>query len=283
MNLEQNEQNEKNLGNTKDQGSSIHSLQHTYWCFTVNNYNFEQIEQIERIFSFESDWYIFQEETGELGTPHLQGIIKFNKRKRFSEVKKIITEAHWEPTRSVSKSIAYCSKEETRTGQQFTKNIELPEIIDVEEPYGWQLQVMDILKTKPDKRSIYWFWEPVGNVGKSTLCKYLGYKKNAILCSGNAKDIYNHILKQKSIKIVIIDIPRVSQDHISYAAIESIKNGFLYSGKYEGGQKIFNTPHIICFANQEPDYEKMSQDRWKVHRINQTWTNLIDNKESHEI
>lgn len=266
MNLEQMEQTEKNLGNTTDQGSSRPS-QHTYWCFTINNYTMELVEQVERIFSFESDWYIFQEETGELGTPHLQGIIKFNKRKRFTEVKKLITEAHWEPTRSVSKSIAYCSKEETRTGKQFTKGIELPEEIEVDEPYGWQLQVMDIIKTKPDKRSIYWFWEPVGNVGKSTLCKYLAYKHNAILCSGNAKDIYNHILKQKSIKIVIIDIPRVSQDHISYAAIESIKNGFIYSGKYEGGQKIFNSPHVIVFANQEPDYSNMSQDRWKVIRV----------------
>ena len=36
--------------------------------------------------------------------------------------------------------------------------------------------VVDILKTEPDERTIHWFWEPKGNVGKTTLCKWLVVK-----------------------------------------------------------------------------------------------------------
>ena len=39
--------------------------------------------------------------------------------------------------------------------------------------------VVDILKTEPDERTIHWFWEPKGNVGKTTLCKWLVVKRGA--------------------------------------------------------------------------------------------------------
>lgn len=68
-------------------------------------------------------------------------------------------------------------------------------------------------------------------------------------------------------KIIICDIPRTNLEYINYGAIESIKNGMIYSGKYEGGQCIFDNPHVVVFANELPDGSKMSRDRWRIHYI----------------
>lgn len=266
-NLESLESERETRGNTETRVKQ--SNQAAYWCFTFNNYDLESLERIESVFKHECKWFIFQEETGTEGTKHLQGIIALQGRgKRLTELKKIDNRIHWEPTKSVSASIAYCSKFETRTGKIYSHGIELPEQLDIDEPYGWQTQVLDIISTKPDKRTIHWFWEPNGNVGKTTLCKYLVCKHNALMLTGKSNDMYHMISKYPNKrKIIIIDVPRSSKEFINYGAIEQIKNGLIFSGKYEGSQIVFNCPHVICFANEEPQKEKLSNDRWNIIEI----------------
>jgi hypothetical protein len=61
---------------------------------------------------------IFQEEIGENNTPHLQGFIAFKTRKRLTQLKKWIPEAHFEVARgSPEENKAYCSKVESRYGE----------------------------------------------------------------------------------------------------------------------------------------------------------------------
>ncbi len=57
------------------------------------------------------------------------------------------------------------------------------------------------------------------------------------------------------------------EDYVSYQALEEIKDGIFFSGKYEGGMKIFNSPHVICFANFSPAEHKLSGDRWVVEEV----------------
>lgn len=70
-------------------------------------------------------------------------------------------------------------------------------------------------------------------------------------------------------KVIVLDIPRnVPDDFISYTCIEELKNGLFLSGKYESQIGAFvDIPHIIVFSNREPDYDKMSRDRWRICRI----------------
>lgn len=240
-------------------------IQFTYWCFTYNNY--EKIELLEGILKSECDWYVFQEEVGENNTPHLQGVLKLKKKQRLTALKKICPAIHWENTKSIKASIIYCTKKETSTGKIYSYGFEIPEEIEIEEPRGWQLEVMDIIKNKPDKRTINWFWERTGGTGKSELTKYLVVKHKAILVSGKGNDIKHALMKENNIKIVIIDVPRVALDYISYSAIEEVKNGIIFSGKYDSGYKVFNSPHIIVFGNEPPHMEKLSKDRWNVRKI----------------
>lgn len=66
---------------------------------------------------------------------------------------------------------------------------------------------------------------------------------------------------------VMIDIPRINKDCISYASLESIKNGLICNTKYETGSKVFNSPHLIIFANSPPNECKLSKDRWKITNL----------------
>lgn len=94
------------------------------WVFTLNNYTPDDI----KIFSSIKDCkFTFQEEIGEQGTPHLQGLLVFKNAKTFAKMKKIHIKAHWEVCKNVRASQLYCSKNDTRSGEIFT-NMDPPEL-----------------------------------------------------------------------------------------------------------------------------------------------------------
>lgn len=249
-------------GNTKQIPPSLN------WCFTLNNYTKNDISSI--VDSTVIDKYVFQEETGESGTPHLQGYIKFIKKLRPKAL--FNSKIHWEKTRNVEKSIAYCSKEDTRSGQIFT-NIRLKKPIKIiKDLYPWQKRVVEIIEEDPSDRTIYWFWEKTGNVGKSALCKYLVVNHNALIVSGKASDVKYMIVKYHEKhkvypELIVYDIPRSCENYISWCGIEEIKNGLFASTKYECEMVVMNSPHLICFANFKPDKEIISKDRWDITNL----------------
>jgi len=280
------ERDVKSTGGNTETPAKKQPIQKLYWCFTLNNYDSSDIERLERTFKTFCEWYCFQPEIGsENGVPHLQGVLKLLHRKRLTEIKELLdSKAHWEPTRSVKASIAYCTKMNTKVGDKiYTMNVKIPKRIKVCEPYGWQLQVMDIIKDEPSERGIHWFWEPEGNFGKSSLCKYLAVHHKAIILCGKSTDMFHGLAKmveeEKEIELIIIDVPRVSKKFINIGAIESIKNGLIFSGKYEGAQLIFNPPHVIVFANEPPDESQMSKDRWSIVKLRDAVDESIDDSD----
>lgn len=90
------------------------------WCFTLNNPTEEKISQLSNGLQKYCKRFLFQEETGENGTPHLQGCFNLVNKKQMSWLKNnLCYEAHYEPMRNETASYEYCSKEETRTGRIF--------------------------------------------------------------------------------------------------------------------------------------------------------------------
>jgi len=204
---------------------------------------------------------------GESGTPHIQGYVKFQKKQRPFECvpnKRI----HWEKCKgSEEDNLKYCSKDEN-----YESNIDWEPVRDPlkgKTLHWWQLEITDILKTIPDERSIHWYWDITGNVGKTSFAKHLCLtNKNIAYVNGKAEDIKYAISEMKRFpKVVIFDFPKSREFSISYDAIESIKNGFYFNGKYESKQVMGNCPHVICFANSPPCMEMLSKDRWKITEI----------------
>jgi len=157
-------------GNTKIPPKSQPS-QLLHWFFTWNNYTSKDIEILETIFKQFCFKYCFQEETGEQGTPHLQGVISLKKRMRWSEFG-LPRDIHWEKVKHVTKSYEYCSKTETRTGKVFTFNYELPYSLNLS-LYDWQVSITKIIDKKANNRTIHWVWEPSGCRGKTTFQKWI--------------------------------------------------------------------------------------------------------------
>ncbi len=240
------------------------------WFFTLNNFTSKDILHLKMRFNEKCKWWIFEEEIGKDGTPHLQGNMSLKIKLRLTSLKKWDKRIHWEPTRNVEAAIEYCQKETV-----IYTNIELDDFneYDTIEWRNWQDKIVKEVSVKcSDDRKINWIYDDEGNIGKSFLTKYLMKVENALVVEGKKTDIFHQVAKRKelgqAIPLVIIDVPRSSFNSISYSAIECIKNGFISSGKYEGGQYTFKTPHVYIFANCEPDKSKFSADRWNIIKIN---------------
>jgi len=242
-----------------------------HWFFTFNNYEMYDCEILCKVFNEICYMYAFQEETGECGTKHLQGIMSLKKRGRWTEFglnKKI----HWEKPNNVKDSYLYCTKEATRSGKVFTKNYDLPYTFKLADEvlFDWQKKILEIVKSEPDDRTVNWVYSEEGKMGKSKFVKHMVMNFDGIFCSkGDYRDICNLIHKSDMNKtnLVIFDLPRNNGNKISYSAIESIKNGLICNTKFETGYKAFKEPHIIVFANEEPDYSKLSSDRWNIIEV----------------
>lgn len=240
------------------------------YTMTLNNYTDTEYKSMCDMGS-DCVKYIIGKEVGENNTPHLQCYFQWKNATRFSTLKQKCPRAHIEVARGTpDQNFTYCSKD-----GDFVTNMTAPKslkIISTLRP--WQQRIVDIFNTEPDDRSINWWWEQSGNVGKSALCKYLAVKHGALILNGKASDIKYLIAKywlehKKPVDMppMIFDFTRSQEQFISYQAMEEIKNGCFMSTKFECEMVIFNSPHIVIFANFEPLREKLSIDRWKIHEI----------------
>lgn len=241
-----------------------------HWFLTYNNYISGEPEKIERIMREFCTEFKFQEETGAEGTKHLQGSFHLTKPMRPTQFKlgDMAGTPWWKRTNNGEAADAYCCKNETRTGKLFT----WPPPLELRNPeFPWEFKILKLLAEKPDYRKVYWFWEEGGCRGKSSFVKWISFHYGAIFCNGGQyKDLVNLIFKtdMNKCRCVVFDTNRCKGGHISYDVLESIKNGMVCNTKYETGVKLFNSPHVIIFANEPPSNpEKLSPDRWVIEKI----------------
>lgn len=240
------------------------------WCFTLNNWTEDQLSAIVR----ECDEYckvaIIGAEVGESGTPHLQGYVEFKVKQRPLSKMKGAAGAHWEVSKgSRIDNYEYCTKD---GDVKYLKGMKKPKplkILKDEDLYPWQSAIVRLVESEPDDRSIHWFWESVGKVGKSALVKKLCAEYGGLMCSGKSADIKFSILMHHRNtgewpELIIYDVPRTSMQYVSYTGIEEVKGGCFMSSKFECGQCLMNSPHVLVFSNSEPEYSAVSFDRWRV-------------------
>ena len=103
-------------------------------------------------------------------------------------------------------------------------------------------------------------------MGKTCFGKYLCANHGAIPIDGKKNDILYCCAEFES-DIYIFDFERSREDFTPYGAMEKVKDGLYMCAKYESKPIIRNSPHMIVFANFEPDTEQLSLDRWVIKRI----------------
>lgn len=248
------------------------------WTFTLNNYTDEQISAIVPVIKEKCRLGIFGKEIcPTTGTPHLQGYIEFKTKSRPLNLFGIKA-MHWEKAKGnrLSNRI-YCSKEDNNTWCHGTKppRVKKPlKTLKEDQLYKWQKDICRELDNEPNDRDILWYWSVEGGVGKTQFCKYLSHTRGAICLHGKGSDQRNGVLNYMenndmcAPEIILVPIPRSqASQFVSYGALESLKDMYFYSGKYEGGMVNENSPHLIVFANEPPDESQMSPDRWRIVQI----------------
>jgi hypothetical protein len=252
------ESQEKPGGNTNTPGSRNQLYR---WFLTIPYEEITASQLSQHLLTF-CKKFTFQAEEGKSGYKHWQCEISLKSKEYFQSVKNLIgiDKAHIEPTKDYFSAKNYCSKEETRIEGPYDETSTFLKIIT--ELRIWQQQIINIIKNEPDDRTINWFWEKKGLAGKTQLCKYLIVHHKA-QCIGSCKSA-DMAYAINNPKIVVINLTRTSEEHVNYGALEAIKDGLIFSSKYESGVKIFNSPHIFVFANYPPDTSTMSEDRWNI-------------------
>lgn len=256
----------------KKPGKKDHRSRH--WFCTANNYN---DETIKILLSTGANCYAFQEEKGDEGTPHLQGVFSFKNARFWSSMdKKTNGKVYWAPCRNVQAARNYCTKKETRSGKRWEKGYKLgaftvTDPLEGKKLYQWQQEVVDLADGMPDERSINWYWSDKGYTGKSAIVKHLCLKHGGTFVGGKFADAFyainEKVKKKEHPHLVIFDLPRSMGNKITYIGMESIKNGCIFNSKYESTQCLFNPPHIMIFANEAPNIFCISKDRWIIKNL----------------
>lgn len=285
-----------------------------YWCFTLNNYSEEDVDRLSAPIDGIS-YLIFGKEVGASGTPHLQGTVCFQSRKRLTQVTAMIgpeRHPHCTTTRFLSQSIEYCKKDgdytevglppdcqagersdlenlkqSVREGvtsmeilrdmhsevcakyprfvQQFVDDCK-PKVEVAAYPLrDWQASLYETLQQPPDDRSIQFVVDSTGGEGKSWFARYYCqlHDNAQIIVPGKKADMA-YIVSDQS-RVFFLDCPRSKQgDFIQYDFLEEVKNGYVFSPKYESVIKKFAVPHIVVLMNEKPCMEKLSEDRYSV-------------------
>lgn len=248
------------------------------WLFTWVNYPEDWMAQMAPVLD-ETLWIAGFEICPDTKSPHIQGYVEFPNKVRPIGYKGCNKKVHWgdehgKPCRAKRPwCVDYCTKDgDIVPGGtlKVPRKIKLPPM-----DKQWEKDIIEIVKTEPDDRTIYWYWSEEGNIGKTTFCKYLCLEHDACLLSGKGADVRNGAMTWKKDKgmypdLCVFPIPRsFNSDYISYEAIENVKDALFYSGKYEGGTVCDACPHVFVFANFVPDMERMSNDRWNIVNIDE--------------
>lgn len=225
-------------------------------------------------------YFIFQLELGEDNKRyHLQGYIQLSIKARFTEWKDIECGAHFEPSKgSRIQNDSYCSKSDTKVlGPTIWDKSKIPlytpeqlHMVSEDKLYDFQKQILNIIRKCNSDRYIYWFYSEKTSIGKTMIGKHLMYYDDFGLVAGDNKDIMCAIVGKDGRKPLKKGyLFNFSNDKnlrkVSYTSMEQMKDGFIFSPKYESGGMLVPPFRCVCFANGPPVVR--NSDRWRIFEI----------------
>lgn len=66
------------------------------------------------------------------------------------------------------------------------------------------------------------------------------------------------------LRVLFLDCTRQQVEFLPYSFIESLKDGVVFSPKYESRVKHYGPVHVVVMMNQNPDMDKLSEDRYRI-------------------
>lgn len=133
---------------------------------------------------------------------------------------------------------------------------------------GWQSALIDVLITEPDDRTVVFIVDRKGGAGKTWFAKYYcRLHNNAQVIEMGKKSDMAHALRT-DIRVLFVNCTRSHNEFMNYGFLESVKDGIVFSGKYESRMKTLGPCHVVVLMNEDPDRTKLSEDRYDVLEVN---------------
>lgn len=142
-----------------------------------------------------------------------------------------------------------------------------PQVVIPDHPLrAWQQRLNGWLEEPADRRTIIFIVDESGNEGKSWFADWYHHKNpdtTQVITPGKRADMA-YMLKP-GLKVLFMDAPRAKQaDFIQYDFLEDLKNGRVFSPKYESIMKTYEPIHVVVCMNESPDRTKLSEDRYRI-------------------
>lgn len=134
--------------------------------------------------------------------------------------------------------------------------------------HDWQKSLKERLDSEPDDRSIVFVVDYRGNSGKTWFAHWYCSLHDGCQVIQPAKKADMAYVLDATVRVLFIDAPRSKQgEYLQYDFLEDVKNGYVFSTKYESRVKELQKVHVVCLMNEDPDMAKLSSDRYNVIKI----------------
>lgn len=132
----------------------------------------------------------------------------------------------------------------------------------------WQQVLNHDLNLPANDRTIVFIVDKQGNQGKSWFAHYYAsiHDNAQVMSPGKKADMAYALVP--TIRVLFIDAPRSKQgEYLQYDFLEDVKNGYVFSPKYESRVKHLSKVHVVVMMNEHPDMTKLSQDRYDIREL----------------
>lgn len=133
--------------------------------------------------------------------------------------------------------------------------------------YEWQSDLSEILSQAPDDRRVIFVVDKLGGQGKTWFAKWYTKTHEDAQFMEPAKKADMAYSLQDNLRVLFLNVTRTSESDKTeylYSFIESVKDGMVFSPKYESRMKYYGKVHVVVMMNQEPAMHLLSQDRYQI-------------------
>lgn len=133
--------------------------------------------------------------------------------------------------------------------------------------HQWQSDLAETLQGPADDRKVIFVVDKDGGKGKTWFAKhYTKWHENAQFMEPAKKADMAYAL-QDDLKVLFLNVTRTTEEKnhdYLYSFVESVKDGMVFSPKYESRMKYYDKVHVVVMTNSEPNYDLLSSDRYDV-------------------
>lgn len=271
---------EKPGGNTKNPRPQ-YQLYRWFFVLACDRCTIFQLSQLLKSFckKFKFSVERGEEKTKEnpLGFLHYSGNFSLRIKEYYPTVLNLMPySTHLEATKDDFAADKYNEKEKTHISGPYTHKSVIGNC-PIEKLRNWQQETIDIVFGKNDDRNLFWVsdFDPiknfsVGKIGKSVFADYCEDNLDAIVFP-NAKTNDLAFALPDDPNFIVFDFGRDMEKKVNLSVIEELKNGRLFSPKFESKTKRFKRGvPILVLANFFPDFKTMNRlslDRWNIYQI----------------